>query len=95
MLSIKKAFCGKRPAAVRNPLVCEQQKPGPKAAFIGIELLDRSKDIQESLLDSILRFGIIAQNAPGDAEEASGVPLKQYGQSISIPTLQVPRQRFI
>jgi hypothetical protein len=41
-------------------VVGEQQKPRFEAAFVRIELLDGSKDIQEDLLDRIFCLRFIA-----------------------------------
>ena len=76
-------------------MVGEQQKPRLEAAFFRIELLNGSKDIQEDLLDRILCFRFIAQDASRDSENTGGVSFKQDCQSVSISALQVPCQGLI
>jgi len=92
---IKEAMCGEGAAAVEYPLVREHQKPGPEVSLIRIELLDGPKDIEEDLLDRIFGFGITAQDASCNSEQARAMPSEQDCQSIRVSVLQMLDQCFI
>src|SRR5579872_1621695 len=58
------------------------KQPGFEGSAIGVELVYRSEDVQEYLLDSLFCFPIIVEDCPGDSEDQSAVSFEQYCQGI-------------
>jgi len=57
-------------------------QPSFEGSAIRIELVHRSKHIQEYLPDRLFCFAIIVQGCAGDSEDQSTVPFKRQRQGI-------------
>jgi hypothetical protein len=93
--SVKESTGDETSTTVQDPLISEHQEPGFEFSLFRIKLVDRSKDIEEYLLDCIFGFCSIAQDAPCNGEEQRAMPFEEHGQSIGSATLQILYKRFI
>ena len=71
------------------------KQPGFEGSAIGIELVHRSEDIQEYLLDRLFSFAIIVEDCAGDPEDQSTVSFKQHRQGIVAAHAQCSHEVFI
>src|ERR1700687_343082 len=77
-----KPVCLEMLPAINAAVVGVLKQPSFEASAIRIELVHRSKDIQEYPLDRLFCFAIIVENCAGDPEDQSAVSFKQHRQGI-------------
>jgi hypothetical protein len=71
------------------------KQPSFEGSAIRIELVHRSKHIQEYLPDRLFCFAIIVQGCAGDSEDQSIVPFKQHRQGIVAAHAQGRHEIFV
>jgi len=71
------------------------KQPSLEAPAIRIELVHRSKHIQEYPLDRLFCLSIIVQDCTGDPENQSAVSFKQYRQGIVAAHAQGRHEIFV